>query len=26
MKNLRYDQVCAVEGPDSVCASKILPR
>jgi hypothetical protein len=26
MKNLHYDQVCAVEGPDSVCASSILER
>jgi hypothetical protein len=26
MKNLRYDQMCAVEGPDSVCASTILKR
>jgi hypothetical protein len=26
MKTLRYDQLCAVEGPDSVCASTILPR
>ena len=26
MKTLRYDQVCAVEGPDSVCASPVLSR
>jgi hypothetical protein len=26
MEHLRYDQVCAIEGPDSVCASSILKR
>ena len=26
MKALHYDQVCAVEGPRSVCARPILPR
>ena len=26
MKTLRYDQVCAVEGPDPVCASPVLSR